>query len=858
MKTSRDKLIDEIYSGALDRTNQERETYVEDACGNDAALKEEVLALIESSGKSEQVLESRMKEIRDRLLHSLLGDHSDSGEDLSGRSINNWRLVKRIARGGLATVYFARRDDGAFDQKAAFKVLRRGLDTDDLIARFRVERQILSTLDHPSIAQILDGGALEDGRPYLVLEYVDGQPITEYCNDRQLSVRDKVVLMLDVLRALHHAHTHLVVHRDVKPSNILVTPDNNVSLLDFGIAKLLNPEAIPFASTMTRTGVSLLTPGYGSPEQHAGEAVTTASDIYQCGLVLFEMLTGRRPFDEESMPGQTVELVPSLQLRGRSAFREVRGDLDAIVRKATHGDPERRYASADKMVTDLERYLDGLPVAAQPDSFGYRVSKLARRRPWLLPALGVFVLGVGAYVSTLTLYNKQLQVEQRRATAAQDFIINLFRSADPFEPADQERGRDITVVEALDIGMERLQSGQYDDPSLKESLLESVADVYASLDRHDRVIELRHELLALQRDLYQNESEAVIQTLQTLASQYRTIGDYETARKYYDEQLEVARAVYSPTDPMLGVAEAVSGRFLHSWGDWVMAEQLFESGIEKMRRDTECCARHFIDAIVKLADVKGDRDREETLRMLGEAQQFANRTFGSDSPMSTLVIAQTASSLAAYGEFESAEGGLLQAISRYESMFGRDHGETLAVLLRLGALYEKMLRFDRAEIVYEETSERFLEKYGPGHRGVANSHAYLASALSLQGRYEASIPHYRKAIESYRAVFSEDNPITGEPVLGIAHAELSLGNAEQSEAAATEALGWFQMTDPGGSREGAARCLLGWSLEAQGRLDKGKILVAQGRELIGGEEARGLTRRDAITHHIATRCRVTD
>ena len=243
---------------------------------------------------------------------------------------------------------------------------------------------------------------MDDGRPYLVLEYVNGLPITEYCQATGIGLRKRVVLLIEVLQALHHAHTRLVVHRDVKPSNILVSKDGNIALLDFGIAKLLDPQSLPGVSAMTRTGVSLLTPGYASPEQRAGQVVGTASDIYQAGLVLYELLTDQRVPDPPKHSDTDRLMPPSRALRGTARYKAVRGDLDAITLKATHTDPALRYASAAEMVSDLKRYLDGLPVTARPDTFFYRFAKLSARRPWLIPVLAAAVLAVAAYVVTLT------------------------------------------------------------------------------------------------------------------------------------------------------------------------------------------------------------------------------------------------------------------------------------------------------------------------------------------------------------------------------------------------------------------------------------------------------------------------
>lgn len=816
MNSKHEKLVDEILTAALDYSGSARDKLISERCRGDIELEQAVLALLRAAESGADELVRKLDDARGEFLTEIFEEDPEAGEDLSGQVVNSWRLEKRLARGGLATVYIAHRHDGEFDQKAAFKVLRRGLDTDDLIARFRAERQILSTLEHPSIAQILDGGAMDDGRPYLVMEYVDGLPITTYCEQNNIDVRGKSILTIRVLRALHHAHTHLVVHRDVKPSNVLVTPDGNVALLDFGIAKLLDPESIVGASTLTRTGVSLLTPGYGSPEQHAGVAVTTASDIYQVGIVLHEMLTGRRAFDVRLDPENTVALQPSRVLRGQADYKDVRGDLDAIVRKATHGDPGQRYTTADEMISDLQRYLDGRPVAAQPDSLRYRFSKFVKRRPWAFPVLALAILGVAAYVTTITLYTKQLSIEQNRATTSQAFIIDIFGSADPFRPAGAQGKRDVTVVEALDAGVKRLRSEGHNDPALQETLLASIVKVYANLDYHYRAIDLYEELLELQRSLHGNESEPVIITLQALAHQRRTIGDYKIAEALHDEQLVLAQAVYAPSDPKLGIAEATSARMQYSLGNWSLCEQLYENSIDKMRQEPETYAGPLINAMVKLADVRGTRSRAETLGLLDEASALSDRFYGPDSMLSALVQTQTASTLAKFGDYEESESTFLAAINTYESTIGRDHGSTLAALSKLALVFEKTDREQQAEQLHRELLEHYLNKYGVRHRGVAAAYQNLGRVVSLQGRFEEAIPLHRKAMESHQAVLIDDHVTTITPLLFVAYAELSLNRFENAESAAREASDRFRAIGADAALEKSAHCLLDLALDAQG------------------------------------------
>jgi len=832
LNKSRKKRIDDIYSRALDLTGAEREAFVDGRCGDDAELKTDIVSLLDAAELPSELIDDSLQRLRDRVLESVFSD--DATENLSGQKIDAWRIGKRLARGGLATVYLAHRDDGKFEQTVAFKVLRRGLDTDDLVARFRAERQFLSTLEHPSIAKIFDGGALDDGRPYLVLEYVDGVAITDYCEERNLPIRDRVVLLIAVLRALHHAHKHLVVHRDVKPSNILVTADGNVSLLDFGIAKVLDPEAMPGASTLTRTGVSLLTPGYGSPEQHAGEAVTTSSDVYQVGLVLYELLTGQRPLSGKSDRQHTHQFSPAGAVRGNPSFRVIKGDLDAITRKATRTDPARRYASANEMVADLQRYLDGLPVIAQPDTVGYRLRKLMRRRPWLLPVVVIACLGIAAYVATLTIYSQRIEREERLAAAAQQFMVKLFRSPDPYAPADADRGRNITVVEALKIGQLRIESELGDQPELKSTMLASIADVLGSLDQGDDAIRMREEALAIERDLYGDESSQVLESLRFLGARYR--GDEQIARadEVFREQLSIARKLYDDDDPELGVAEIASATNEFNKGNRDAPMALLRSGIDKLRANPAGHAQMLVDALIRYSVQSDLESSESSFAAIAEAQAIADANFGADSLQAALVQIRLASTMSTFADYEGAANNFLAAIPVLEVSLGPEHHNTLAALNNLGYLYQRSDEVAKAEEIHREVLARNIDKHGERHPTVADSYQNLAGAITSQGRYDESIPLHRKAYEIYKAVLNDDNYIIAFPLLSIANAELQRGNPTAAEAAASEALNRFQADVPGSFLEGVARCLVGLSFEEQGRIDAGSALVNSSHPLMQG------------------------
>lgn len=828
MNRAANRVVDEIFSEALALPRDERERFVRQRCGDDPEMVRRVRALLAASDTPDDELSGTFDSARDRLWRDVLVDEDSDGEDLSGKRVDEWRIVRRLARGGLATVYLAEREGGAFDQKAAFKVLRRGLDTDDVVARFRAERQILSTLEHPSIARILDGGALDDGRPYLVLEFVDGLPITRYCDDNGIGIRARARLLMNVLEALHHAHRHLIVHRDIKPSNILVTAEGRVSLLDFGISKLLDPDAMPGAATLTRTGITLLTPGYGSPEQHAGQPITTASDIYQVGLVAYQLVTGKRPFDGPRRPGDAAAIPPSRVMGENNERREVAGDLDAIICKALHDEPERRYGSALDMRDDLQRFLDHRPVLARPDALVYRFVKLARRRPWLVPTVLVGFLAVAGYLTTVTLYSRQLEFEKRRALAAETFMVDLLESADPFAPADPERGSSITVVEALDLGAERLRTADVEDAALRATLMDSIAGVYASLDQHGKAIELGEEGLALERGVFGDASAEVLDSLSLLAGQYQAMGDYETALRYRDEEMKLARRLYAEADPRVGAAEANSAGLRVALGDLDEGRRLYQRAIEKLRQAPAESARPLINALVAASGLLNGIEPAEAAALLDEAESLAIELFGRQSLSMALIHARAGTSASDQRRFDDSESAFRAALAIYESRLGRAHGATITAMNNLAILLMRKGDMAGAEQAFRELLALSEQKYGPGHSLVAGHYQNLATVIGRQGRFTEALPLHRRAHE----IFSDtlpDHYMTAYPLISIAYAELQVPDAAAAERAAREALTLLGTSTSNVYAIGVAKCLAGLSLELQGFTEESARMLGESR-----------------------------
>ena len=414
MNPERWRRIEELFSTAVERPPAERGAYLTQVCGGDEELRREVLELLAH--------ETADGFLQDPIKHATLAVASEPADEMVGERIGPYRLMRVIGRGGMGTVYEAVRDDEEFEQRVALKLIRRGMDSEFVRARFLRERQILAALDHPHIARLFDGGTTADGQPYFVMEFVAGEPITEYCRQQQLSLNEKLNLFRAVCAAVQHAHQNLVVHRDLKPSNILVTAEGTPKLLDFGIAKVLTPEAGE-SHTQTETAVRLMTPDYASPEQVRGGVITTASDVYSLGIVLYELLTGRRPYQFETYAPLAIERAiceteaarpsevadPFLKLG-----RQLTGDLDNIVMMALRKEAARRYPSVEQFAEDLRRYLEGLPVAARPDTFTYRAVKFVRRHRVGVAAASLVVISLLGGIIATTYAARQARAERAR------------------------------------------------------------------------------------------------------------------------------------------------------------------------------------------------------------------------------------------------------------------------------------------------------------------------------------------------------------------------------------------------------------------------------------------------------------
>jgi tetratricopeptide (TPR) repeat protein len=470
-----------VLERALELDGAERTRYLEEACADDVELRGEVDSLLQADEQATRAF------LTGRAIdHVELTPDLGSADTLQGRKIGPYLVLEEIGHGGMGTVYRAVRADDQFSQQVAIKVVRGGLGDPLAIQRFKAERQILANLDHGNIARLLDGGATEDGRPYVVMELIQGDPIDKFADLRRLSLTDRLKLFRTVCSAVAFAHQRLVIHRDIKPGNILVTADGDPKLLDFGIAKMLDDDQ-QNGTEATVTMVRLMTPEYASPEQVRGEPVTTATDVYSLGVVLYSLLTGRRPYRVTSKTAHEMvqAILETEPERPSVSNQRLRGDLDNIILKALRKEPDRRYATVEQLSDDVRKHLEGLPVSARPDTFGYRTSKFVRRNKWAVITAGLAVLALlGGMAATLReayiARTERARAEQRFKDTRQLANSMLFEVHDAIQNLPGATPARKVLVERATQYLDKLAKEAKGDLSLQRELAaayERVGDV---------------------------------------------------------------------------------------------------------------------------------------------------------------------------------------------------------------------------------------------------------------------------------------------------------------------------------------------------------------------------------------------
>lgn len=716
---------------------------------------------------------------------------------LAGQTAGAYTLLSLIGRGGMGSVWLARRSDGRFEGRAAVKFLNAawvGMAGEE---RFRREGAILARLAHPHIARLLDAGVSSTGQPFLVLEHVEGEHIDRYCESRGLNNEARIRLFLDVLDAVAHAHANLVVHRDIKPSNVLVTQEGSVKLLDFGVAKLLEDAEQPGAATeLTREAGAALTPEYAAPEQVTGSAVTTATDVYSSGVLLFRLLGGRRfRAGEDEFPRLGV-----------------RGDLATILAKALKVKPAERYASAAAFAEDLRRCLDHEPISARPDTVGYRAAKFLRRRWRGVTAATAAVLAAGAligfYTARLAAERNYARLETAKATKISDLLTELLTANDPYIAHEV---KEPTVRALLDAGAERVRKELAGQPELKAQMLTVIGRVYERLNQYGKARPLLEEAVAIGRRGSENVGYA--QSLNDLGVLRRDQGNYSEAARMLVHALAIRRKLLGSEHRDVAVTLVDLARVYTHQGDNESAEPLLRESLRIRRK------------------VLGER-HEETATSINDL---------------ALVLWDK-------GNLPEAAALFRQALAIDRRVFGENHASVAAVLNNLAMVTEDLGDTDGAIALFRKALAIRRKVLDKNHTDIAITLNNLSHPLRVRREFGEAAALLKEALAIGRSALGDENPLTAAFMLNLARVRLDQGQAGAAEPLARHALEVRRREfRPDDWRTASAESLLGGILTARGRYDEAEPLLLDAKRVLKdisggqGEEARANRERlDAL------------
>jgi serine/threonine-protein kinase len=746
--------LQEIFLAAADLDPADRNAFLLEACGGEEELRSDVARCLRSLDSGHDLLSDA--------IHAEAAVALASAGPAPGDRIGPYRLVRQLGHGGMGSVFLAERDDREFRHEVAIKLIRpEAAASPDLLRRFRAERQILAGLDHPNIARLLGGGISPNGAPYLVMELVEGMPIDEYCRAHGLGLRARIHLFRAVCAAVEYAHRNLVVHRDIKPSNILVTPEGTPKLLDFGIAKLLKPADPELTIAQTGPADRLMTIEYASPEQVRGTPVTTATDVFALGIVLYELLASASPFDIRKLDFleaqraicETAPPPPSRIVAAPAQARRLKGDLDSIVMMALRKEPEARYSSVEQFSEDSRRYLEGFPVLAGKGTSRYRALKFLRRHrvaAAVSAASGVLIMGFGIGMAVLaarvTRERDAVRVERTRAAQISQFLTSLFSSSDPFV----SQGNPITAKELLDNGSKRILRDLANQPAVRADLLETMADAYKHLGlTADAESAFREQARAAQ-EAFGPESAPAARALRLLGDAERGRGKAAQAESDLRRALTIQEKILQPWDIEISHTLNNLSLVLQARGDVAAAESLLRRAVEISRRDPAQITETLIMES-NLGALLSDRGNYEAAEaMLREVLARRTAVLGPNHPQVALSMQRLAFFLDRKGAWTEAESLTREALRRYRNLYSDSHPQTLTATNNLAMLLQKTGRLAEAEGLFRQAIDTATRaQYGTADTAVWS--ANLAGLLGEELKFAEATELFQRALDLCRA-----------------------------------------------------------------------------------------------------------
>ena len=808
--------IKELYAEALEREAGQRGAYLDSVCGDDAGLRRQVESLLAAEAEAGTFLSDLTRDASGGASHFLRAAVRDDAApaETIGAWVGRYQLIEPLGEGGFGTVYRAQQTDPV-RRVVALKVIKPGMDTRHVIARFEAERQALAMMEHPCIARVLDGGATEAARPYFVMELVEGAPITQYCERARLSQAARLALFLRVCDAVQHAHQKGIIHRDIKPSNVLVAHGDGEptpKVIDFGVAKALYARL----SEQTLTGAQHLvgTPAYMSPEQIESLAdVDTRTDVYSLGVLLYEILTGALPFESRGLLAagysEMVRTIREVEPPRPSAHRAgLRGDLDWIVMKAIEKQRERRYETVAALALDVRRHLSDEPVVAGPPSATYRLSKFVRRHRGLLGAsagvLGALVVGLGLAVVGFVQASadrdrarnaeldaqreaREAETARQEAQAISDFLEEMLLQADP-----ARAGKELQLSEVLDAAAERVERMPADQPAVEASIRSTIGRTYSMIGRYDDAMPHLRRALALRENLGGEHDGETLRARFQLAANLLLAGEFDEAEELTATSIEPLRAGEPEDQELLARNLDLVGRLKSRVSEYDAAEQAFSESLALFEGTTDGGGEigRTLGALGSAMMHQGRYpEAEEKLR---EALSITQRVHGERSAHAAGILNNLAVTLRLAGKLDAAEAAYREALEIQTETHGEAHPATISTFMNLGTLLISRRDYAGAEEVLRASIDKVRAAHGVDSYQYAIAHATLSRALAGLNRLDEAEEAAATALAVCRRALGPTHEFVGTCLIDVGGLQMRRGDLDAAEASFAEALAVYQ------------------------------------------------------------------
>lgn len=769
-------LIENIFNELLSLPKEQRENILNLRCGNNLQLKNEVLSLLKSYEETEDFLEAS--------LPTNVGKEIKAPDKYIGSHIGPYLIESEAGTGGMGIVYKGKRDDKTFEQKVAIKILKHGFTSGYLFKSFLRERQTLANLKHPNIARLLDGGNTDDGLPYLVMEFIDGIPITDHCDKNRLTIKQRLEIFRTVCDAVQYAHQNLVIHRDIKPGNILVDEDGKPMLLDFGIAKLLDENLEADNDGITKTGFWVLTPDYASPEQIKGEPISTSSDLYSLGILLYQLITGHQPYKiKSSSPvainnkltgielkkpsekiseteeikktdGSVIKISPDVicDLRREKSEKlrhHLKGDIDNIVLKAINNDPSRRYASVEQFSEDIRRHLDGLPVIARRDTAGYKLSKFIKRHKVGFTVSTLFALflilstiGISWQAKIAADERDKAKIEAAKFEKVNAFLQEMLSSADP-----TEIGKDVKVYDVLNKASQDIEVELKGQPVIEANVRRTLGITYMNLGEFDKAKLHLDKALNLSKKIYGIDNEETAQNFHDLALYFHWISDYHIADSLYGLSLSIFKKVLKEPTQSLVTCMNDYGILKTDLGEYQDADKMLR---EALGFSEKINGKNSGDVAAILNNLALN---SHYLKKLDEAEKYYLQSLdiriglqGENRPEVSTTYNNLGFVAIDKNDLKLAEKYFEKSYELKVNLEGKDHPDVGLALNNLAAVKFREKDYAKAEELLRRAIQLFSKSFKEDHVWVANSYYWLGKTLMEKSRFKEAETSLKKTL----------------------------------------------------------------------------------------------------------------